>query len=148
MDDFHTIVLADDSSVTRRSVRRSFEQAGWRVCGEASNGQEAIEKAIELHPQVVLLDLSMPGMNGLETARQLKQTLPEIHLILFTLHGNVFRSNEASSVGISAVFSKSDSIGAIVRKAESLCSQLSSGTNHKRSEAPVEYKCVDGRTLT
>jgi len=66
MAGLHTIVLADDSSVIRRSVRRSLEQAGWTVCGEASNGREAIEKANRFHPQVVILDLSMPEMNGLE----------------------------------------------------------------------------------
>lgn len=120
MDGLHTIVLADDSSVVRRSVRRSFEEAGWRVSAEASNGREAIEKAKKFHPQVVILDLSMPEMNGLEAARQLKQAMPEIHLILFTMHGDVFCSNEADFAGICAVFSKSDPIGAVVEKAESL----------------------------
>jgi DNA-binding NarL/FixJ family response regulator len=90
------------------------------VCGEASNGREAIEKANKFHPQVVILDLSMPEMNGLEVARQLKQSMPEIHLILFTMHGDVFCSNEAESAGISAVFSKTDPIMAVVQKAESL----------------------------
>jgi DNA-binding NarL/FixJ family response regulator len=120
MSGLHTIVLADDSSVIRRSVRRSLEQAGWTVCGEASNGREAIEKANKFHPQVVILDLSMPEMNGIEAARTLKKTMPEIHLVLLTMHGDVFCSNEADSAGFSAVFSKTDSIVAVVEKVESL----------------------------
>jgi DNA-binding NarL/FixJ family response regulator len=120
MDVLRTIVVADDSAVVRRSVRRSLEQAGWIVCGEACNGREAIGKANEFHPQVVILDLSMPEMDGLEAARELKQTMPEIHLILFTMHGDVFRLNEAASAGFSAVFSKTDPIIAVVNKAESL----------------------------
>ena len=116
----YTIVLADDSLIVRRSLRRSLEQAGWTVCGEATNGREAIEEAKKLRPQVVILDLSMPEMNGLEAARKLKQLMPDIYLILFTMHGDVFQSNEAASAGISAVFSKSAPITAVIQKAESL----------------------------
>jgi len=120
MDNPRTIVVADDSSVARRSIRRSLEQAGWTVCGEAANGREAIEKARRFRPQVVILDLSMPEMNGLKAARQLKETMPEIRLILFTMHGDVFRGNEAAAAGFSAVFSKTDPISAVIKKAESL----------------------------
>jgi DNA-binding NarL/FixJ family response regulator len=119
------VLIADDSAAIRRGLRREFEQAGWVVCGEAANGREAIEKAEQLHPQVILLDLAMPGMNGLTTARLLKQTLPEVHLILFTGHGNLFTSDEAHSAGLSAVFSKSEPITEMLNKAKSLVSHYS-----------------------
>jgi chemotaxis response regulator CheB len=83
------VLLVDDSAIIRRSLRRVFEQADWEVCGEAENGHEAIEKAKHLNPQVIVLDLSMPLMNGLTAGRILKQMLPAVSLILFTLHGNL-----------------------------------------------------------
>jgi DNA-binding NarL/FixJ family response regulator len=117
------ILLADDSAAIRRGLRREFERAGWVVCGEAANGREAIEKAEQLHPQVILLDLAMPEINGLTAARRLKRMLPEVHLILFTGHGNLFKSDEATSAGISAVFSKSEPITELLDKAKSLVIQ-------------------------
>ena len=69
---------------------------------------------------MIILDLSMPEINGLDAARQLKEMMPEIRIIMLTMHGDVFRSNEATSAGISAVFSKTDPIVAVVEKAENL----------------------------
>jgi DNA-binding NarL/FixJ family response regulator len=96
------------------------------VCGEAANGREAIEKAEQLQPQVILLDLAMPEINGPTAARRLKRVLPEVHLILFTGHGNLFKSDEANSAGISAVFSKSEPITELLDKAKSLVSHSAS----------------------
>jgi CheY-like chemotaxis protein len=73
MLDMNRILLVDDSPAMRRNLRREFEGAGWVVCGEATNGEEAIVKAEQLRPQVILLDLSMPGINGLTAARRLKR---------------------------------------------------------------------------
>jgi DNA-binding NarL/FixJ family response regulator len=114
------ILLVDDSPLVRRTLRKIFERAGWEVCGEAANGREAIEKAEQLQPHVIVLDLAMPEMNGLEAARRLKKMIPGVHLILLTMHGNVIRSDEANSAGISAVFSKTDAITALLDKAQSL----------------------------
>jgi two-component system response regulator NreC len=120
MLDMNRILLVDDSPTMRGHLRREFEGAGWVVCGEAANGEEAIVKAEQLRPQVILLDLSMPGINGLTAARRLKRVLPEVHLILFTGHGELFKLNEASAAGISAVFSKSGSISELLDKARAL----------------------------
>lgn len=122
MSSIRSILLVDDSPAMRQGLRREFEGAGWVVCGEAANGEDAISKAEQLRPQIVLLDLSMPGMNGLTTARRLKGVLPEVHLILFTGHGDLFKSNEANAAGISAVFSKSESIVSLLDKAKTLAS--------------------------
>jgi CheY-like chemotaxis protein len=132
MWDMNSILLVDDSADIRRGLRREFERAGW-VCGEAANGQEAIVKAEQLHPQVILLDLSMPGINGLTAARHLKRALPEVHLILFTAHGELFKSGEANAAGISAVFSKSQPITELLDKARTLASHTATSFVHPAS---------------
>jgi len=114
----NSILLVDDSVVFRRALRRTFEAAGWYVCGEAADGRDAVEKAEQLQPQLILLDLAMPGMSGLTAARLLKQILPEVCLILLTGHGDLIRSVEASSFGIDAVVSKNEPIADLLAKAK------------------------------
>ena len=114
------VLLVDDSAIIRRSLRRVFEQAGWEVCGEAENGHEAIEKAEQLKPQVIVLDLAMPLMNGLTAGRILKEMLPAVSLILFTLNGDLLPVNDLRLAGISAVVSKGDSAGTLLKTAENL----------------------------
>jgi DNA-binding NarL/FixJ family response regulator len=80
------ILIADDHDVVRQGVRAVLEgQAGWVVCGEASTGREAVAKAIDLQPDVVVLDISMPELNGLEATRQIRRALSAKVLIL-TVH--------------------------------------------------------------
>ena len=114
----NSILLVDDSAIFRGALRREFEEAGWNVC-EAADGLAAVEKAEQLQPPLILLDLAMPGMNGLTTARLLKQSLPEVRLILLTGYGYLFKSTELSSVGIDAVVSKSEPIADLLVKAGS-----------------------------
>jgi DNA-binding NarL/FixJ family response regulator len=81
------ILIADDSDGVRRGVVRLLSsEAGWRVCGEARDGSEALQKARELLPDLILLDVSMPGMNGLEVARLLRQELPEAKILVISQH--------------------------------------------------------------
>ena len=80
------ILIADDHDVVRQGVRAVLEgQAGWVVCGEASTGREAVAKAIDLQPDVVVLDISMPELNGLEATRQIRRAVSAKILIL-TVH--------------------------------------------------------------
>jgi DNA-binding NarL/FixJ family response regulator len=79
------ILIADDSPVIHKTLRQTLEREdAWEVCGEAADGREAIEKAQRLKPDVVVLDLSMPVMNGLEAARELKRMSPSLPLVMFT----------------------------------------------------------------
>ncbi len=81
------ILLADDNEFVRRGIAGILAQEeGWVLCGEASNSQEAIERTTELHPDLVLLDLSMPGENGFETTRVLKQKFPQTAILIITQH--------------------------------------------------------------
>ena len=88
------VLIVDDHAPLRRALRREFERAGWEVCGEAANGREAIARTEQLLPEIVILDLAMPEMNGLTAARLLKRMFPQVHLVLFT-HGDIFSSEEA-----------------------------------------------------
>jgi two-component system, NarL family, response regulator NreC len=80
------ILLADDHMVVRQGLRVLLEQAGMVVIGEASDGQEALRIAHEQHPDVAVLDIAMPHLNGLETAKRLREALPQIKIVLLTVH--------------------------------------------------------------
>ena len=86
------------------------------VCGEAENGREAIAKALELHPDLIVLDLSMPVMNGLDAARELKRLMPTVPLIMYSAFGDVFGEQQARLIGISELVSKSQPAAILVRQ--------------------------------
>ena len=80
------ILIADDDAAIRRLLRRLIENhADWSVCGEAGDGPDAVDKAAQLNPEVVVLDLAMPQMNGLQAAREISRNLPEVPLLLLTV---------------------------------------------------------------
>jgi DNA-binding NarL/FixJ family response regulator len=108
----------DDMQVIRRSLRLYLEQdADLEVCGEAENGRIAVERVQELHPDVVLLDLSMPVMNGLDAARAIKAIAPHTQILMFTLHMYPQLLDEARKVGITNVLSKGNAAGSEVLSA-------------------------------
>ena len=103
------ILLVDDSSTIRRSLRSLIEsQTNWEIAGEAENGQEAIEKFRQLRPDVIILDLSMPVMNGLDAARSIRAISPEVRILLFTMHAYPHLVKDARKIGVNEVLSKSD----------------------------------------
>jgi DNA-binding NarL/FixJ family response regulator len=105
------ILIVDDSSFIRLLVRRCIEaNTDWKVCGEAENGKIGIEKVIQLHPDIVILDLQMPVMDGLEAARQITQFAPNTVLLMFTMHKSEQLVEAAKAAGIRDVVSKSDSV--------------------------------------
>ena len=84
------ILIVDDNQLVRRGVAEILASlADCEVCGEASNGMEALQKSLEMRPDLVLLDISMPGISGLETARLLRQKLPEITILIMSQHDPV-----------------------------------------------------------
>jgi DNA-binding NarL/FixJ family response regulator len=104
------VLIADDSANIRCLLRTFVESHGFEVCGEVSNGVEAIDKAKELQPDLVLLDLVMPRLNGIEAASVIKRMTPSVHLILFTLKVDGLGKSLASAIGIDFVLSKEESI--------------------------------------
>jgi DNA-binding NarL/FixJ family response regulator len=103
------VLIVDDSALVRGAVRRLFEADDvFEVCGEAENGWEAVEKTTELRPELVVMDLAMPLLNGLDATRAIKRLEPRVPVILFSGFSNVLEEKEARSVGISALVPKSD----------------------------------------
>jgi len=106
------ILIVDDSSTIRRLLRFFIEHnTDWLVCGEAENGQIAVEQVARLQPHAVILDLSMPVMNGLDAAREITRIAPDVQMVMFTMHATPQLIRDAEAAGIKAVISKSDSIG-------------------------------------
>ena len=115
----HTILIADDSLFIREALCEFFEREDFSVCGEAENGKEAVDKAQELHPDLILLDLSMPVMNGLEATRVLKRIMPEVPVIMYSAYSDSSTEKAARSAGVWALVSKSENISVLLGKAHS-----------------------------
>jgi DNA-binding NarL/FixJ family response regulator len=102
-----SVLIVDDYPAVRSAVRAGLERyPGFSVCGEAADGADAIVKAKTFHPDVVLLDLSMPGLGGAETACALKGLLPPVRIVAFTLYAELLGTSLPSALGINAVIDK------------------------------------------
>ena len=103
-----SVLVVDDNPFIRKALCQLFTaDADFDVCGEAENGIDAIQRAQELHPDVIVLDLSMPKMNGIDAARVLKRMMPRVPLILFSEYGDLVSDAEARAAGVSALVPKS-----------------------------------------
>ena len=106
-----TILVADDSAMIRRCLCRIFEtEEDYDICAEAVNGQEAIALAIQHKPDLIILDFRMPLMNGIEAAYELKRIMPNVPIILFTLHADTLQYAVGRSSPIDLVVAKSDAV--------------------------------------
>jgi DNA-binding NarL/FixJ family response regulator len=111
------ILVADDCDVVRRGIKHLLRQhADWEVCG-AVDGQEAVEKARQLSPDLVLLDYSMPVLNGIEAARRIQQMQPSTKFVLCSMYMDSQLASLAKKVGITSVLSKSN-VGQIIKGVE------------------------------
>ena len=104
----HILIVDDSQSI--RSVTRSYleSQPRFAVCGEAVDGLDALDKARDLHPDLIILDLEMPRLNGFQTARALRTRNVNTPIILFTIYADAVRPQDATAAGLDAVVSKSD----------------------------------------
>jgi DNA-binding NarL/FixJ family response regulator len=115
------ILLADDHEVVRRGLCALLQnQAGWEICGEATNGREAVEKAAKLNPDVVILDVGMPNLNGLEATRQIVKAKPQIRILILTLHDSDQLVQEVLNAGARGFLLKSDAARDLVTAVEAL----------------------------
>ena len=115
-----TVLVADDNAEIRRELCETLTKYEFQVCAEAANGREAIELARTCGPEVVILDMSMPEMGGLDAAPELRKLLPDSRIILFTLFADTVGEADLKARGIDIVVSKNDSIDVLIAAAEGL----------------------------
>lgn len=116
------ILIADDHEIVRRGLRNLLEtQPQWEVAGEAITGREAVEEARRLSPDLVIMDISMPEMNGLEATRQICKLAPETQVLILSIHENEQLVHEVLEAGARGYVLKSDAGRDLIAAVESLC---------------------------
>jgi DNA-binding NarL/FixJ family response regulator len=125
------ILLADDHDVLRRGLRHLLqEQPGWEVCSEALNGREAVDMAKEHRPDIAIIDISMPELNGLEATRQIKKALPRTEILIFTMHDDEQLVRDVLAAGARGYLLKTDASRHIVAAVEALAHHKPFFTSH------------------
>jgi DNA-binding NarL/FixJ family response regulator len=115
------ILIADDHDVMREGTRAVIErQSGWEVCGVAANGREAVDQAFAVEPDVVVMDMSMPKLSGLDAARQIKRRLPQTEILIFTAHQTDELIREVFEAGVKSFIFKSQAHHFLVEAIQSL----------------------------
>jgi DNA-binding NarL/FixJ family response regulator len=115
------ILIADDHDLMRRGIKTLLEtHAGWEVCGEAQTGREAVSQTEELKPDIVVLDISMPDLNGLEAARRIRKASPSSEVLILSLHFSDQLIREIVEAGVRGYIVKSDSDRDLIVAVETL----------------------------
>lgn len=114
------ILLVDDHQILREGIRRGFESAGHEIVGEAANGAEGVERALETRPEIVLMDLSMPVMDGVDATREIRGKLPETQVVVLTMHDDVARTRQALDAGANGYLSKGSSFSDVLATVEAV----------------------------
>lgn len=115
------ILVADDHELMRRGVRALLEaEAGWKVVGEASDGRELIKKVSETKPDIVVIDIGMPHLNGLEAARRLRDSFPEIKILILSMHNSERIARDVLEAGARGYVTKTDAARDLVLAVEAL----------------------------
>jgi two-component system, NarL family, response regulator NreC len=137
-----SVLVVDDNPAVRKLICELFaREADFQVCAEADNGRDALSKAQELEPDLVVTDLSMPHMNGLEETRAVRKLMPALPVILYSAHIDSYVAKEALAAGASAVVPKTDVVAMLIATARTLMDGLAawphrilvfSVTNHPR----------------
>ena len=114
------VLIVDDNGIVRKVLHEFFDiLEGWEV-GEAADGTEAIQSARELKPELILLDLCMPGLNGIEAAAVLKRMIPESYVILFTAFDDASSSRLRSAVGVDLIVPKAEGLTGLLKAVQRL----------------------------
>jgi len=115
------ILVVDDHPAIRRMLHTFLElHSDWQVCGEAEDGLEAVAKATDLHPDVVIMDLDMPKLNGIEATRRIHKLIPSTRVLILTLHENAVLSKIAQDSGANGYVLKSEALDVLTQAIESV----------------------------
>src|SRR5437762_4264179 len=141
------ILIADDHHVIREGTRAVIErQPGWEVCGVAANGREAVEQAFALQPDIVVMDMTMPELNGLDAARQIRRRLSHTEILIFTAHETDELIREAFEAGAKSFIFKSDAHQFLVEAIRSLAEHKPFFTNKVAEVLFAEiFSCSEGK---
>jgi len=127
------ILIADDNERVRRGIKELLaSETTWQICGEAKNGTEAVQKSLELRPNFVLMDISMPELNGLEAARLLRRDLPGVTILVMSQHDPTQLLPRAIEAGANACIDKSRidvELLPTIKSVEGFTGQASAGRN-------------------
>jgi two-component system response regulator EvgA len=104
------VFIVDDNPSVRTGIRKLLEPSGFAICGEASDGLDAVERAPEINPDLIILDVSMPRMHGLDAARKLHDIHPHVPILLNTLHAAVIRAEPSLPEGVTDVVDKRENL--------------------------------------
>ena len=136
------VLIADDNASVRKVLRNYFaSRADLELCGEASNGREAIDLALAHKPDLLILDVVMPELNGIEVSGVLKDELPNARIILFTLFGESVGRNLASAAGVKVVLEKSDGLTTLVCELDRYVRQFNDPP--QPSDSPAKKKAAN-----
>jgi NarL family two-component system response regulator LiaR len=125
------VLIVDDNRLIRNALRSFLElKAKMEVCGEATDGIEALEKARKLRPNLILMDLSMPNLNGLDAAIAIKRAVPEARIVVFTLFADTVGGVIAKTLGVDLVVSKTEGADGLLRALQPLLAKDDSSLLH------------------
>lgn len=146
------ILIADDHELMRVTLRNLINShEGWQVCAEAKDGREAVAQAQKLQPDLIVLDLAMPVMDGVQAAREIIKSRPEARVIMFTLHASEEVEKHAKRAGVREVVSKAKNGGRLVTTMEQLLvsggekGSLRDEARHSASEETQSVHTTNGR---
>lgn len=115
-----TVLIVDDSAAIRQELREEFSFHGFSVCAEAENGRQAIDLARTNHPRLIILDLAMPVMNGLDCAPELRKILPNTPIVLYTAFADAVTTADVKRRGVTTLLAKSEPLDHLIALAEKL----------------------------
>jgi DNA-binding NarL/FixJ family response regulator len=116
------ILIADDHEIVRRGIRPLIESEwGWEICGEAVDGRRAVSMALELKPDIVIVDISMPELSGVEVTRQIRRELPETEVLVFTGQDNEALVHQLLAAGACGFVLKSEAAAHLIPAIKALC---------------------------
>jgi len=141
------LLIADDHSTVRTLLRILLEShEGWQVCAEVENGLEAVAKAVELKPDLVILDLAMPQMDGLRAAREISAALPSVPILMHTMHNSSELELEAKKAGVRRVVNKTGREDELFAAIEELLAGRSQSSSEATHPTNSKAACASGQT--